>query len=363
MHPEFSGSPQPTLGVEFESTIVDRETFAVASIASQIVAELPESLERGDVSCEVYESQIEMVTGICRTTRDVRDDLRSVFAVLQPILASRGAGLLGMGSHPTCDIDELVLRDADRVRHLVNMLAWPLLRIYSTGIHVHVGVPDGDTAMRVIRRMAEHLPVLLALSAASPYRTGRDTGMASSRISAFESVPRSGLFPDVRSWDECNQMYSTLARAGSIEYVNDVWWDQRPNATLGTVELRVCDAVVGIDDVVALAALSQCLVARAMLDDAPLPAREVMAENRWRAMRYGVDCEFIVNDAGDVQHVEGLVEDLVQSLLPMANELECVDDLERVLVMARGEAQHQQQRVIFGELGLNQMMETMVVQW
>jgi carboxylate-amine ligase len=200
--------------------------------------------------------------------------------------------------------------------------------------------------------LSAYIPHLLALSASSPYWEGGDTGLASSRCKVFESLPTAGLPEQLRNWSEFEQFMHTLISASAITTIREVWWDIRPHPDFGTVELRMCDGLPTFQEVSALAALSQCLVTwldgRADAGEAlPPPSEWFLRQNKWRAARYGIDAELIVDDDGTTRPVRDLVTDLTNTLAPVAAELDCEQELAEVREILRvGPSYVRQRRLV-----------------
>jgi glutamate---cysteine ligase / carboxylate-amine ligase len=199
------------------------------------------------------------------------------------------------------------------------------------GLHIHVAVPDGDTAILAVNALARHVPLLVALSANSPFWRGFDTRLASTRIKIFEMFPRSGLPPTFRNWEDFEDHIEALVASGSIPDYSWCWWDARPHQKFGTVELRAPDVQTDASYTVALAALVQCLVARAGLDEQPPEDALYNAENKWRAVRYGMDADFYDFVAGRVVPARSLARGLVEELRPVARDLGCEEELGGLL--------------------------------
>jgi carboxylate-amine ligase len=195
------------------------------------------------------------------------------------------------------------------------------------------------------------VPHFLALSASSPYWVGCDTGLASARTKVFEGMPTAGLPYQLSGWREFEEYMETLISTHAIESVREVWWDIRPHPNFGTVELRICDGLPTLDEIGAVAALSQCLVEQfdTQLDRGytlPSPQRWVLQENKWRAARHGLDADIVVDEKGTVRPVRQALTDLVEDLMPTAARLGCeaeLADVERVLGIG---ASYQRQRAV-----------------
>jgi carboxylate-amine ligase len=230
-------------------------------------------------------------------------------------------------------------------------MQWLARRLQIFGVHVHVGVRAPEKAIPIVNALTQYVPHFLALSASSPFWKGADTGLASARSKVFEGMPTAGLPYQLTGWDRFEEYMETLISTHAIESVREVWWDIRPHPDFGTVELRICDGVPTLDEIGAVAALSQCLVEQfdAQLDRGytlPVPAGWVLRENKWRAARYGLDADIIVDDKGTVRPVRRAILDLVEDLMPTAKRLDCaaeLADVERILAVG---ASYQRQRAV-----------------
>jgi carboxylate-amine ligase len=199
--------------------------------------------------------------------------------------------------------------------------------------------------------LMEYIPHFLALSASSPFWLGGDTGLASSRSQVFASLPTAGLPYPLEDWPRFESFMETLIAAGTIETIREVWWDIRPHPNFGTVELRICDGLPTLLEVGAVAALAQCLVDRmnTQIDRGyrlPTPQRWLVQENKWRAARYGLDAQILIDGRGGVRSVREDLVDLVEDLLPVAHRLDCADQLTDVLVILETGASYTRQRAV-----------------
>ena len=352
---EFNSSAKSTVGIEVEYGIVDRETGELVPVSSEILAEAGAKYPGGEhpkAKNELFQPSIEVITGICETPKEAAYDLAGTLGEIVPLLNERGLALESTGTHPFAEWDELPTTPNPRYDRMLERLQWPAQRLLIHGIHVHVGVRSGDKAVITTNVLAMYLPVILALSASSPYWLGRDTGMASSRTKVFEAMPTTGVPPQLADWDDYNQLLTALMRAGTIESVKEIWWDIRPHPDFGTVELRMCDGITNLDDVAALAALAQSLVAW-LLDrlaagkDLPGAPEWVVRENKWLASRHGLDSAFIVDGAGHRSPAATLLDELVDQLTPTAAALGCADELAAVRsLVERGPSYRRQRRVL-----------------
>ena len=352
---DFVASAGPSLGVEVELALVDAESGELTCVAPELLArvgaEYPET-EHPKIKKELYQCTVEVITGVCATVAEARADLAESMREVEQAAAESGAAVIGAGLHPFTPWHQLSLSEGERYQRLVDTIGWPARRLTTHGVHVHVGVRSGDKAIATVNSLTEYLPVFLALSAASPYWNGRDTGLASTRTKIFESMPTTGLPPHLRDWAEFNVFLDTLIEAGAIETVREVWWDIRPHPGYGTVELRMCDSMPTLWEISALAALAQSLVTEfdRMIDAGvtpDVPREWVRRENKWRAARWGVEADLVIDESGHTQPLREIVDGLVDRLLPIAKDLDCAAELVDLRrIAAEGPSYVRQRRVV-----------------
>jgi carboxylate-amine ligase len=349
----FNGSPSHTLGVEIELGLVHDETDALECAAPAVIAEAGAGWPGGShprIHQELFQSTLELITGVCATPADAHADLAATVAELTPILRRRHLALIGTGVHPFSSWNDLRQTEDDRYARLVEKIAWPARRMMIHGVHFHVGVPSGDHAVAVTNALTGLLPHFVALSASSPYWFGDDTGLASIRTKVFESLPSASLPPELVDWADFERLADILVRAGTIETVKELWWDIRPSPGWGTVELRMCDGMATLTELCALAALAQAAVASlcARLDAGEVLTREpdwVLRENKWRAARYGIDAQLVHGD-GSVTSLAEEVGAWVAQVRPFAEQLGSAADLDRVLAILEQQPSYVRQRAV-----------------
>jgi carboxylate-amine ligase len=347
----FHSSERASLGVEWELQLIDPESRELTSGATEILADItPAGLEEHPkAKHELLQSTIEIITGVCGTVAEAKADLAGTLAEVVAAADRQGLAVMCAGSHPFTRWDSQEISPKERYAQLVERMQWLARRLQIFGVHVHVGVRSPDKVIPIVNALAQYLPYFLALSASSPFWAGCDTGLASARTKVFEGMPTGGLPHQLADWAEFEEYMETLIRAGAIESVREVWWDVRPHPDFGTVELRVCDGLPTLDEIGAVAALTQCLVEQfdSQLDRGytlPVQAEWVLRENKWRAVRYGLDAEIVVDDQGTVRPVREALAELVEELMPVARRLDCeaeLADVRRVLAVG---ASYQRQR-------------------
>ncbi len=355
MQIDFNSSPRSSLGVEWELMLVDRETRALTSGATEILQELAPGREHPTAKHELLQSTVEVITGVCGTVADATADLTRTLEQVVPLAEARGLGMMCAGTHPITNWRTQQVSDNPRYAKLIDDMQWLARRMQIFGVHVHVGVRSPDKAIAMVNALSAYIPHFLALSASSPYWVGGDTGLASARSKVFEGLPTAGLPQQVEGWTGFERYMETLIKTQTISSIKEVWWDIRPHPVYGTVELRICDGLPTLAEVGMVAALSQCLVE--MMDreidkgyTLPTPKRWVVQENKWRAARYGLDANIIVSEDSTQPVCEALTE-LVQDLRATAERLGCAEELARVQDVLDGGASYQRQRAVAAASG------------
>lgn len=285
----FRRNDWPTLGVEIELQLVDARSMALRSAIAEVLDGVPEPY-RDSVKPEFMQCYVEINSDVCRTAADVGADLAPKLRAVEAAADRHGVALAWAGTHPFSRWADQRITPDERYYKLADQLQETVVRPVTFGLHVHVGVESGDRAVRVIDRLCHHLPILLALSTNSPFWQGKRTGSHAHRIELLEGFPTGGPPPRLESWYDYLALVCRLKKAGFIDSTREIWWDIRPSAENGTVEVRICDMPPDLASVVALSALIQCLVAEASrevaegrpdVDFHPMMDRQ----NRWRACR------------------------------------------------------------------------------
>jgi len=331
---EFQGSRWPSLGVELELQLVDAQSLALTSAIGEVLPAIPERF-RDAIQPEFYDCCVEIKTGICHDVAEVRQDLLAKLATMKRVAIDHGVLLGWGGTHPFSHWRDQPIVSTPRYRELAEQYRETLCRQLTFGLHVHVGVADGSAAVHVCNRITEYLPVLLALSANSPFWCGRPTGLHSQRVEVMEASPTGGIPPLLDSWDSYARLVSDLITAGLIQTHKDLWWDARPNPTFGTVEIRMCDMPIDLDSVLHLTALIQCLVvdlAESDLDDSKDEcALMIIRQNRWRAARYGLAATLIDLETRHGSAARDVLKALIVRLEGVAKRLGCTQTLSQLM--------------------------------
>ena len=286
-----------TLGIEEEFQLVDRHT---GQLSSHILTMLEKGVALfGDkIKAEMLQSTVEIVTDVCPNILTARLELQHLRAKLLQLAGQEGLTLISAGTHPTGSWTEQLSMPNERYLELEEELQDVARSILIFGLHVHVGVENHDIAMSLINSLRNWLPQLLALSTNSPFWCGRFTGIKSYRSVVWRPFPRSGVPEFYSSWADFDAYVQSLITAGVIDNGKKIWWDIRPHPFFDTVEFRIFDMPATMEDTLALTALCQALVAKlAWLHKRGMTMhvlpRYLIEENKWRAMRYGLDAELV----------------------------------------------------------------------
>jgi len=310
----FSTSRSYTLGVELEFQLVDQETLNLVPRAQPIIDSLSVA-GKNKIAFEFLQSIIEIQTGVCDSVADVAHDLSRSVQIVEDIAGEQQCILYSASLHPFAEPSEQKLTNGERYKRIMNELQYVGRQFISQGLHVHVGVGDADTAIKVCDVIQAYLPILLALSSSSPFFKGEDTGFYSYRSKLFEALPLAGIFGFIGDWQGFQDEVSFLRQKHIIKQVKDLWWDVRPSPGYGTVEVRICDMPARFSETLGLAAVIQAFVAyiaENKFSYSPV-SLQLLRSNKWQAARHGLDGRF--NDAC------GLMSQQTQTLRGAALEL------------------------------------------
>ncbi|HET6563308.1 MAG TPA: glutamate--cysteine ligase [Marmoricola sp.] len=354
---DFRPSERPTLGVEWEFALVDKESRDLANSAEQLFdLAQPRMVGSGQLHHELLKNTVELVTGVCGTVAEAMAQLQSMLEVVVPAADEIGVDLFGAGTHPFASWSTQQLTPGPRYEELINRTQWWGRQMLIWGVHVHVGMPERDRVMPVLSSLLNHYPHLQALSASSPVWAGTDTGYASNRALMFQQLPTAGLPFQFQRWEEYEAFAHDQLVTGVIEDLSEIRWDLRPAPKLGTLENRVCDGVSNVRELAALAALMHCLVVDLdgrLAAGEPLPVMPPwhVQENKWRAARYGLEAIVILDADSNERLVTDDLDDLLERLTPVSRRLGCEDELRSVADIVTGGASYQRQRAVAQRTG------------
>jgi carboxylate-amine ligase len=349
----FGKSDPYTLGVEEEYMLLDPETWDLVQHIDSVLAAAADGEHQDRIHAELMQSVLEVTTPVCRTAGDVMKSLAQLRGYVAEIARAEGCRFGSAGTHPFSLFERQRITARDRYRQLVDQLQYVARRELIFGMHMHVAVDDPEKAIQVMNGLLVHLPQMLALSATSPFWRGEPTGLSSSRQMVFAAFPRSGPPPRFRDYTDFADVVGQLERTGCIADYTHIWWDIRPHPRLGTIEMRVCDAVTRLEDVVAITAFFQAIVKMyCELYEAgkeiPSWHRMLTTENKWLAARYGLEAPVMDLATGRRNRVPvaQLIRRTLRDVEPHARELGSERELEGVReILARGNGSDRQLRV------------------
>jgi carboxylate-amine ligase len=347
---KFAEASDFTVGVEEEFSILDPQTLEMLPRFEQLrAASASDSLLYEHITGELISSEIEIISGVGSDLHDAlarqRERRRRLFA----LAAEQGVALGATGTHPWADYREQPIIDTEHYRRVEEGLKYVAWRNNTFSLHVHLGVRDLDRAVRVCDRLRPVIPLLLAISANSPFLDGRDTGLHSARTQSFtKSFPRCGVPDAFGGWEAYREYIEFLVRTNSIVEFTQVWWSVRPHFSFGTVEMRICDVQATAGESDALASLIAACIAQAVRDvdeDVPFvdPAPRLIEENMWRAIRFGLDGRLIDLQRGEEYPARQAIERLAAWTEPIRSEL----GIEPIFPERNG-AQRQRQLIEMG---------------
>jgi glutamate---cysteine ligase / carboxylate-amine ligase len=348
MKTNFGASAPYTVGVEEEFQLVEAQSFGLTPVIDAVLAARDAAgIPASSVTSELSASCLEVRSPVCTTVAELATELASSRRRVRELVEGCGARLAAAGTHPFSDALSQPITGDERYLRVVKEMGWTARMQAIYGLHVHVAVPDEETAIHAVNTLSRHVPLFVALSTNSPFWGGIDTRLSSTRLKVFGLVPRTGLPPRFRSWEDFEGYVEALVASKSIPEFSWCWWDVRPHPDLGTVELRAPDAQTEAARTASLVALVQCLVANTdeLSHEDPL----FTEENKWRATRHGLDAQLYDFSAGSRSAARDIARDLVGLLRPISQELGCEAELEGVLDIMKNGTGAEKQRAVFAE--------------
>jgi len=365
---DFKPSPGISMGVELELQILNSRDYNLARDAADLLAVLEKNPHPGAIKPEITESMIELNSSIHLSHESLLAELKQIRDALAQAAVQLNLRIAGGGSHPFHKWSERRIYPTERFKHLLEVYGYLAKQFTVFGQHIHIGCPDGDTAIYLTHMLSRYIPHFIALSASSPFQQGADTGFQSSRLNTVSAFPLSGTIPFVQNWNEFAAYFEKMRGFRVVESMKDFYWDIRPKPEYGTVEIRVLDTPLTVERAAQLAAYAQTL-AHHILTQRPLPASAdiylVYRHNRFQACRYGFDAAYV--DAYTQQQVP-LQQDMLQALDTLAphaaqiGTVAALDALRADIAARRGDAAWL--RETHGKLGsLNDVARAQSEQW
>lgn len=315
-----------SLGIEEEFQIIDPTTGELKSHIQQLLQDSGKMVLKEQIKAEMHQSVVETGSEICKDIKEARSEVIKLRTNLAQLAKAQGLVIAASGTHPFSRWEDQRITDHDRYKGVVEEMQQVARANLIFGLHVHVGIDDKETAIQIMNAARYFLPHIFALSTNSPFWKGRNTGFKSYRIKIFDRFPRTGIPDHFNSWGEFESYINLLIKTGCIDNAKKVWWDIRPHPFYSTLEFRICDVQLTIDETIALAALMQAVVAKLykLLKQNlgfRLYRRLFLNENKWRASRYGLEGKLI--DFGKKEEVP--TKDLIYELLHFVDDV--VDEL------------------------------------
>jgi carboxylate-amine ligase len=349
----FGQSDPYTLGVEEEYMLLDGETFDLVQHIDTVLAAVVGHELEPVINPELMQSVLEIATPVCHTPAEIADQLRRIRGYVIEVAREQGMRVGSAGTHPFSLFERQRITARDRYHALVDQMQYVARRELIFGLHIHVSVDDPEKAIQVVNGLLAHLGQLLAISASSPFWRGEPTGLRSSRQMVFAAFPRSGPPPRFKDYQDYAEVVGQLEKTGSIADYTHIWWDIRLHPRLGTIEIRICDAVTRMEHVVALVAYCQALVKLYAErfdrgEEIPTYHRILTTENKWLAGRYGLEAPLMDLATGRRNRVPvaQLIRRTLKEIEPHARELGSDRELEGIEeILRNGNGADRQLRV------------------
>ncbi|KAB2904329.1 MAG: carboxylate-amine ligase [Anaerolineae bacterium] len=342
-----------TIGIEEEYQIIDPETRELTSYVQKL-------MDRGrvvlgnQIKNEFMQSQVEVGSRVCQNIKEAREEIIHLRRTIRDIAREHGKSIAAAGTHPFSRWQDQQMSEGERYDDLLTTMQDSVRRLLIFGTHVHIGFGKDRVAREltidILNQIRYFLPHILALSTSSPFWHGRNTGMKSYRSKVFENMPRSGISPTFNSYAEYDNYVDLMARVGAlgregtqklsgesgIKDATKIWWDARPHPNWGTLEIRIADMCTTVDEAISIAAFIQALVAKLIqLRNQNRSWRiyrtHVINENKWRAVRYGIDGELIDFGCEAEVPMRNLAQELVELVDDVVDELDSREEVAGIL--------------------------------
>jgi carboxylate-amine ligase len=360
--------PSFNIGIEEEYQSIDPDTRDLRSHIHAEIVQKGKTLLAERVKPEMHQSVIEIGTGVCRNIKEAKLELRSLRRQIIDLARQNGLRLAAGGTHPFAHWHKQEIYPDDRYHTIVEDMKMVARANLIFGLHVHIGVEDRETAIQVMNGARYFLPHILALSTNSPFWEGMDTGFKSYRCKVFERFPRTNI-PDVYgSWSEFENYVNLLIRTKCIDDAKKIWWDIRPHPYFPTLEFRVCDVPMRVDETIAIAALCQAVIAQlCRLHEKNQTfrhySRALIMENKWRAARYGLDGKLIDFGKQTEVPVRELLNEILDFVAEVLPELDSVEEIGYIQhILQEGSGADRQLKVFAETNDLKKVVDYMIDQ-
>ena len=341
-----------SIGLEEEYLVVNKYDGAlIIDPPKNLMRDCKKKLKE-QVKPEFLKSQIEVRTKVCRTIKDLKNNLIFLRKNISQILNKYDLAPIAVSIHPFSGWEQQKHTEKRRYSALAEDFQIVGRRLVISGMHIHVGIPDNETRIDLMNQVAYFLPHLLALSTSSPFWKGELTGLKSYRVSIFDELPRTGLPEQFDSYNEYRRHIKILLNSGLLEDPSKIWWDLRPNVKFPTLEMRICDTCTSLKDAISISALYLCIIhmvqrLRRENQRWRVYSRMLINENRWRAQRFGIEKGLVDFGKSILVPYKNLINELIDLVKEDAKELDCVKEVQNVRNICRDGTSADKQIKIF----------------
>ena len=359
--------PDFTLGIEEEFQIIDPNTRELRSHITEMIEE-GQMILGEQVKPEMHQSMIEVGTGICANIHEAREDLIKLRRTVAGLAANKGLRIAAASTHPFSSWKDQKITPNEHYHALIAEMQVLAESLLIFGMHVHVGIEDREAQIHLMNAARYFLPHLLALSTSSPFWMGTKTGLKSYRSEIFKKFPRTDIPDYFTSYSEFENYVNLLLKTGCIDKPKKIWWDVRPHPHFPTLEFRICDIPSKVDEVIALAALIQAIVAKLaklyrMNMGFRLYRRALIQENKWRAVRWGLDGKLIDFGKQTEVPVRDLIHELLDFVDDVVDELGSRKELEYIhTILEHGTSADRQLRIFEQTNDLNSVVDQIITE-
>jgi len=353
VHIPFAASERSTVGIEWELALVDTDSGDLRQAAMTVLDAVRPSAggEHPAIKQELLLNTVEVVSSVGRSVSEAGADLQRAIDEIREVTDPLRVELMCAGTHPFARWDHQKMTNKARYQTLIDRTQWWGRQMLIYGVHVHVGIEARAKVLPISAAMLSYYGHLQALSASSPFWGGEDTGYASNRALMFQQLPTAGLPFQFQQWSEFEEYAADLLKTGVIDQLDEIRWDLRPSPKFGTLEVRVCDGIPTLAELMSIAALTHCLVEHFSSElDAGRSLPNIppwfSQENKWRSARYGMDSILILNEQADEDLVTNDLKRLLVQLEPVADRLGCLTELDGINRIIETGASYQRQRAV-----------------
>jgi len=348
--------PSFTIGIEEEYQTIDPETRDLRShLAAEIIAK-GKTLLHEQVKAEMHQSVVEVGTGVCADIKQAKRELRELRRGIIQLAHENGLRVGAAATHPFADWRQQEIYPDERYQNIVQDMKMVARANLIFGLHVHIGVEDRETAIHIMNAARYFVPHILALSTNSPFWLGMDTGLKSYRCKVFDKFPRTNIPDYFQSYGEYESFINLLVKTNCIDDAKKIWWDIRPHPYFPTLEFRMCDIPMRLEETIAIAALIQCTVAKlyklyAANQGFRLYRRALIMENKWRAARYGIEGKLIDFGKRTEVPMRDLIHEYMQIIEDVIDDLNCREELLYIYRMLENGTGADRQLKVYQETG------------